>query len=225
MTQFTLVMILTCSRAPLVILASLLSLVNLFHPGMHWVVSAVALMALSAITDLFDGLLARKWNVTSRLGALADPLMDKVFNAVTLPAATFIALYNENVTHALILLSLDIVSMLRDQWVSFLRSVGSEFNADVSASWFGKLRTIISFVVILIIHLDLGLETLQLHHDAYEGIRTIPAGILYSLEGMLIAVTAITGISYTFSYMPYLRQASRHTPGHSANPKTSGSES
>ena len=75
------------------------------------------LLALSSITDLVDGKLARQWKLTSRLGALLDPLMDKVFNAIALPAAIFIAMYNESVTHALVLLALDVVSTLRDQLI------------------------------------------------------------------------------------------------------------
>lgn len=211
MTHYALVMLLTCGRAPLVILASLFSLVNLFHPDMGWVVAAVVLMALSAITDLFDGLLARKWNVTSRLGALADPLMDKVFYAVALPVATFIAMYNESTNHALVLLVLDVVSMLRDQWVSFLRSVGAEYNADVRANWSGKLRTLLGFPILVVIHLQLGLESLRLHHDAYEGIATIPATVMADLEFALIAVTLVSALSYTLRYMPCLRQAAKHS--------------
>lgn len=210
MTPYAIVMLLTCGRAPLVVLASLFSLVNLFRPDMRWVVSAVALMALSALTDLFDGLLARKWNVTSRLGALADPLMDKIFYAVALPVATCIALYNESTNHALVLLALDVISMLRDQWVSFLRSVGAEYNADIRANWSGKLRTLIGFPIIVIIHLQLGLETLRLHHDAYEGIATIPSYVMNDLEFVLIAVTLVSAISYTLRYLPYLRQAAKH---------------
>lgn len=209
MNRFAWLMTITLGRAPLVLAAALCSLANVFAPAPAWVVAAVALFALSALTDLFDGLLARKWRLTSRLGALLDPLMDKVFNAIALPVAVFIAMYNECVAHALVLLALDIVSTLRDQWVSFLRSVGSEYGADVKASWFGKVRTVISFLVVLAVHFNLGLETLRLRHDAYEGVAVIPQPALYALEFALLAVTVITGISYTVAYWPHLRRAAR----------------
>lgn len=203
-------MLLTCGRAPLVIIASLFTLINLFYPSPVLVSAAVIIMALSAFTDLLDGHYARKWNVASRLGALADPLMDKVFYAVALPTATFVALYNEHTTHALVLLALDIISMLRDQWVSFLRSVGSEYGADVRANWSGKLRTVIGFPVIVIIHLQLGLETLRMHHPSYESLGTLPTVLIYSLEAALIAVTLLSAGSYSLRYLPYLRQAAKH---------------
>ncbi|MGI5868051.1 MAG: CDP-alcohol phosphatidyltransferase family protein [Kiritimatiellia bacterium] len=207
MNRFTLLMVLTFSRAPLVMAAAVCSIINVFFPAIGWVVAAVALLALSALTDLFDGFLARKWGLTSRLGALLDPLMDKVFNAIALPTAVFIAMYNECVVHALVLLVLDITSTLRDQWVSFLRSVGSEYGVDVKASWFGKLRTVVSFIVLVLVHLNLGLETLRMRHDAYEGMEVIPLSWMIGMELLLLVVTAVTGISYTVAYWPHLRRA------------------
>lgn len=37
------------------------------------------LFAVAAISDFFDGRLARRWHTTSRLGAFLDPTSDKVF--------------------------------------------------------------------------------------------------------------------------------------------------
>lgn len=51
----------------------------------------VVLFALIFSTDFFDGMLARRWRVTSRFGELADPLGDK---AVVL--ACFIMMVREN---------------------------------------------------------------------------------------------------------------------------------
>lgn len=213
MNKFAFVMSLTCGRAPLVLLGCACSLVNFVAPAPAWVVAAVVLLAFSALTDMFDGALARKWQVTSRIGALADPLMDKVFYLATLPTATFMALllasaYEFTPEHPWILLLLDIVSLLRDQWVSFLRSVGSEFHADVRATWSGKLRTIIGFPVIVFLHLYLGLEWLILNETIV--CRHIPCAVPYVLEGLYLAITVVSCVSYTLRYMPYLKQASKH---------------
>ena len=36
-------------------------------------------IALACITDMLDGYLSRKWGLSSRLGAVLDPLADKIF--------------------------------------------------------------------------------------------------------------------------------------------------
>jgi phosphatidylglycerophosphate synthase len=108
MGTFAFVTFLTLVRAPLVVAGTLCVLANLAWPSPAILGVGAGLMALSAVTDLFDGLLARRWGVASRFGALADPLMDKVFWICTMPAATFVALYLEDVRHAAVLLALDV---------------------------------------------------------------------------------------------------------------------
>ena len=68
-------------------------------------VAAGLMMLLSGLTDLWDGLLARRWNVVSTLGKMADPLMDKVFYIVAFPALVWqIVHQGESEAHALTML-------------------------------------------------------------------------------------------------------------------------
>ena len=39
---------------------------------------------MGGLTDYFDGLIARKFNLKTRLGAILDPLSDKVFYLIPL---------------------------------------------------------------------------------------------------------------------------------------------
>jgi len=41
-------------------------------------VAAFAVFIVSALSDLADGMIARHWNLRTRLGAIADPLADKL---------------------------------------------------------------------------------------------------------------------------------------------------
>ncbi len=76
-----------------------------FYLPVVWAPFACALIFLiAAVTDWFDGYLARRWNQSTRFGAFLDPVADKVMVAiamvlvaehyhtrwVTLPAATMI---------------------------------------------------------------------------------------------------------------------------------------
>ena len=76
---------LTFSRVPLIVAWLVLAVVEDFYPSIWLIVTAAVCMFLSGITDALDGMLARRWNVVSPLGKMADPLMDKVFYVVTFP--------------------------------------------------------------------------------------------------------------------------------------------
>lgn len=205
--QFAFVSFLTFVRAPLILIGGALAILNAFQPSNLLLYSALVLMVLSAFTDLFDGKLARKWNVTSKFGALADPLMDKIFFAVVFPAATFIALYiycqtksNAMLCQALILLAIDVVALLRDHWVTFMRVVGSDYGAEVKAAFLGKLRTFIGFPIMIFVHWYLGCQVIP---NAIKIGQVVPL----ILEISFLAITIITTITYTKDYLPYLRMA------------------
>src|SRR5690348_1499883 len=49
----------------------------------------LALVALAAVTDVLDGWIARRARVTSKWGALIDPIADRVFALVAVSAFLF----------------------------------------------------------------------------------------------------------------------------------------
>lgn len=55
----------------------------------RWWVTALLLFSVAAITDLFDGYLARKWQDETKLGAYLDPLADKLLITVCYGALVF----------------------------------------------------------------------------------------------------------------------------------------
>ena len=60
MGKFAFVTFLTLVRAPLVVAGTLCVLANLARPSPALLGAGAGLMALSAVTDLFDGMLARR---------------------------------------------------------------------------------------------------------------------------------------------------------------------
>ena len=98
----------------------------------------------AAITDWFDGFLARRWNQSTRFGAFLDPVADKVMVVValvlvvehyhawwvTLPAATMIAREI-------------IISALRE-WMA---EIGKR--SSVAVSWIGKSKTMVQMLALI----------------------------------------------------------------------------
>ena len=161
------------------------------------------MMLLSGLTDAWDGSLARRWNVVSTLGKMADPLMDKVFFIVVFPALLWQIMHQgESEAHALLMLCFTILYMLRDTWVTFMRLVGGMYGADVAAMWLGKVRTALSFPGAGWVY-----AYCCFHRMAPESWNTPWLVSCYIVEGGLIALTVWSLHTYTGAYMPYLRRA------------------
>ena len=189
---------LTLARVPFVFLFMLLALVEQHNPSALLAWLAFACLVLAALTDLFDGYLARKWQVASRFGAMADPLMDKVFYLVVFPTLLYLLSRQGEAegTHTLVMLVFAVLYLLRDQWVSFLRSVGSAYQADLRANWMGKLRTAMSFPIGCAIYLYVAFHP-----------WCAPRALMYVLEGAGIVVNVLSIVVYTRQYLPYLRRS------------------
>ena len=205
----------TFARVPLVFAWAVLAVVHElgFGNGLLLPVLACVAMLLSGLTDLWDGKLARKWRVVSTLGKMADPLMDKVFYIVAFPTLLWMILHKGGAgvgPHALVMLGFTVLYMLRDTWVTFLRSVGSMYGADVAAMWLGKVRTALSFPGAGWIYVYLVFEPMLPAGFGGEGEHWIRDGWLmscYAVEGVLIVLTVWSLVTYTRAYLPYLKKA------------------
>ena len=195
---------LTFSRVPLILAWLVFAVVQERSGGGFWLGAAACLMMLlSGLTDAWDGQLARKWKVVSALGKMADPLMDKVFYLVAFPALLWqISVQGESVFHALLMLVFTVFYLLRDTWVTFLRSVGARYDADVAAMTLGKVRTALTFPGAGWVYVYLAF-----HHLAPAGWNGPWLWSCYAVEGILLALTAVTLFTYTKAYLPYLEKA------------------
>lgn len=194
---------LTFARVPLILLWLALAIVDEYKGGFWLGFFATFAMFLSGMTDLFDGKLARKWGVVSALGKMADPLMDKVFYVVAFPALAWIAArQGQGGAHALGLLGFAILYLLRDLWVTFMRSVGTMFGADVAAMYLGKVRTALSFPCAGWVYMYLAWHTLV--PEIYRAPWLVSC---YVFETLMIALTVVSIVTYTKQYLPYLKKA------------------
>lgn len=104
---------------------------------------------MAAITDFFDGYIARKRNQITRLGALLDPIADKL-----LMSAAFISLVELGLAKAWMV----VIIIGREFAVSGLRSIAAQQGVTISASPLGKGKMVSQVVAIsvLILGYELG---------------------------------------------------------------------
>jgi cardiolipin synthase len=194
---------LTFLRVPLIVAWLVLAVAEEFHRSPWLIFFAGAAMFFSGLTDAFDGMLARRWNVVSPLGKMADPLMDKVFYVVTFPALAWLLLKQGESVHSLVMLVFAILYILRDLWVTFLRAVGSLYGADGAAMWLGKVRTALSFPAAGWVYAYI------VFHDM-EFFAPVEKYMLWScfvVEGLMITLNLVSSFTYTRAYSSYLKMA------------------
>lgn len=200
---------LTFARVPLIFAWLGLAVAQEFtrtptSPGSWWLAAlACLMMLLSGLTDLWDGQLARRWNVVSTLGKMADPLMDKVFYLVAFPALVWqLMRQGESEAHALAMLLFTILYLLRDAWVNFMRMIAAKFGADVAAMWLGKVRTALSFP---------GAGWVYCYccfHQWLPGEWHFPWLVsCYAVEAVLGLLTLWSLAAYSRAYWPYFKKA------------------
>lgn len=109
-------------------------------PTSRWI--ALAIFAAAAITDFFDGYLARAWQQQSSLGRMLDPIADKL-----LVAACLIILVDDRTIHGASLIAAVII-LCREILVSGLREFLAELRVSVPVTWLAKWKTTAQLVAL-----------------------------------------------------------------------------
>jgi CDP-diacylglycerol--glycerol-3-phosphate 3-phosphatidyltransferase len=104
-------------------------------------IAATSIFIAAAITDWFDGYLARRWNQTSAFGAFLDPVADKLMVAAAL--IVLVELGRTDAVVALIIIGREITISALREWMA---QIGQSKN--VAVSFIGKVKTVTQLVAI-----------------------------------------------------------------------------
>lgn len=121
-------------------------LVALFYEGSdpsRWI--ALAVFIIAALTDWFDGYLARTMNAHSKLGEMLDPIADKL-----IVCAALVMLVKDATIHDLTVVAA-IVIVSREILLSGLREYLAAAQVKVRVSRIGKLKTAIQMLAICVL--------------------------------------------------------------------------
>lgn len=145
---------------------------------------AAGIFVIAAATDGFDGYLARKHRLVTRLGQFLDPLADKL-----LISAALIALVEKG--HLTTWVAMIIIG--REMAVTGLRAIAAADGLVIAAGPWGKAKTVlqISFVLDAILE-DSLVRIAWFHH--------IAVWLYTPLLWIMVALTIWSGIDYGLGY-------------------------
>jgi len=168
-------MILTYARA-----AAAPVILGILMSGWPWAgwASAVLFM-VAALTDWWDGMLARRYGVESNMGRFMDPIADKIL----VLGAIVMLLAMGRVDPVMVFLFL-----ARDIFIGGIRSVAAANNLIIAAKPFGKWKTAIQMLAIPCLLV-------------YEPVFGIPvADVGYYGLWVSVGLSLISGVEYTIGY-------------------------
>lgn len=123
------------------------------RPWADWF--ALSLFVGAAITDYFDGYLARLWKQESKFGAMLDPIADKAMVVIAIMVLT-----GYNGMNALLILPATII-IFREVFVSGLREFLGARAKSLKVTKLAKWKTTAQMVAIAVLFLGTGLEYLN----------------------------------------------------------------
>jgi len=141
---------------------------------------ALAIFTVASVTDFFDGFLARRWKQYSRLGAMLDPIADKL-----LVAACLLLLAADG-TIAGWAIWAAIIILCREILVSGLREYLAELKVSVPVTTIAKWKTAAQMVAIGFL----------LAGDAGDKVLPYTSEIGLTLLWMAAVITLYTGYDY-----------------------------
>ena len=121
--------------------------VGVFYLPLDWLteyergLAATIIFVVAALTDWFDGYLARRWNQTSSFGAFLDPVADKLMVAGAL--LLLVELGRTTAVLAFIIIGREIAISALREWMA---QIGA--SKSVAVSSLGKVKTIAQMIAI-----------------------------------------------------------------------------
>jgi CDP-diacylglycerol--glycerol-3-phosphate 3-phosphatidyltransferase len=154
---------------------------------------------IAAITDWYDGWLARKFNYITNWGKFLDPLADKILTSTAFLAFAFLGILE---------MWMVIIIVIRDLAITGLRAYADYKGSTMSTSLIAKWKTFIQMLYIYYLLLVYTLITLKPVYDGHEklfSILTNPKLIYFSML-LVTIITFYTGITYIYSNKHLIRK-------------------
>lgn len=168
------------------------------------------LIFVGAMTDFFDGQIARKKNLVTNLGKFLDPLADKL-----LTCTGFIILLEQNtqnqilsggVAPKLLCWWMVIIILAREFMVTGIRLLAAGQGKVIAASWYGKIKTTLQFITIIFL---LAGGAVYVEGSNLYNIATWYDIVAKILIVAMLAVTIFSGYDYVAKNIDVLKETKK----------------
>ena len=182
-----------------IVLAPLFLLLTLVEFPFHHLVAGLVFGA-AALTDMYDGRIARSQGLITNLGKFLDPLADKMLTTAAL--LSFLATGHLDVWAVMLVLT-------REFMVTSVRLLAAKDGVVIAANIWGKLKTVAQFIAILFELAALEFAswqgTLLASFDLPELVFSIPLTTGYVLLWISVVLTVGSGVQYVWGHRQYFK--------------------
>jgi len=160
---------------------SLPFLVISHHPGSH--IAALVIFTIASVTDYSDGWFARRFNVVSDFGKIADPTADKILILAALMTFSHLGFYSTAWVMPIIVREV-LVTFCRVGWLLEGKAAGAEK--------LGKVKFVFQVVLIYLSFAYL----LALDTNRWQDLPDFCYMTLHIVLAVTVALTLISGVSF-----------------------------
>lgn len=152
---------------------------------------SLAVYLIAAITDWYDGWLARKFNYITAWGKFLDPLADKILTSAAFFAFAFMDILE---------LWMVVIIVFRDFLITGLRALAEYRKQYFTTSYTAKWKTVVQMIFIYYLLILFTLRTVPYLADNYEYLFNIllDSQFIYFVMLFITLFTLSIGITYLY---------------------------
>lgn len=160
--------------------------------------------ALTALTDMLDGKIARKYNLITDFGKFIDPLADKFMVLASSISILVWMILGGEVLEALIFMWVVLLILLRELGVTSLRLVvAGKSGIVVAASFLGKMKTVSQMVGTVLIIFE-PIFSYFVASSSFAAFMWEYHVVAYTVMAIMTFTTVFSGIDYMRALLPHV---------------------
>ena len=199
--------VLVFGRPPLVFGAFACALWVMFTRFPPAYMLGLGLLLLALAFDWLDGWFAVRYIPNSRLGPLVDRMMDRIVLSIIFPVLGAGMLWRFNrlqtqdlatrqqLLHALFVLAIAVIVLLRDQFVMFLRRFMLSEDEEVESVELTRLRTLLAFPLAVLLYayaFYLPMAGYERFYRALDWIDSLNLRIWFTVESLFLLINIVS---------------------------------